>query len=132
MLPLSLSRQRETGVSLGKPSEAVKTISTAACIICVPTAFLALPNFYSCFYHLRDLNLVSAYTCTPRLPKGQVALEGKSVYCKSKCDRFIHQRTKIGCRRTNFKDAVDYLCSRALTETNLGKQKQGCFVSEMT
>ena len=31
---------------------------------------------------------------------------------KTKSDRFVHQRTKFGCRRTNFKDAVDYLWSR--------------------
>ena len=31
---------------------------------------------------------------------------------KTKCDRFVHQRTKFGRGRTNFKDAVDYLWSR--------------------
>ena len=53
-------------------------------------------------------------------PKGQVALEeDKTVYVKNlssqwktKCNQLVLQRTKFGCRRTNFKDAIDYLWSR--------------------
>ena len=52
MYSVFLSGYRNTRESLGELKKAVETLFHAAH---VPTAFLVLPNFHSCFYNLKEI-----------------------------------------------------------------------------